>query len=174
MRAIVSLVLAAGLMAACGSDSEKPKGKAAVDNRAVRERYVSDLSDVERQLGCGIAEAIERQGESERHFNRFLRRMANTYAKASRRLAKLHPPADAVAPNANLAKSLSNVADTLRAGVIALTDNTGRIPPGVIEDTLLPPAAEKALDQLDARGYPGDFEAGNCDDADLLSPSTKA
>jgi hypothetical protein len=164
--------LVAALVVAGCSSSEKPTRHAAAAKPS-RAKYVTGLRDVERQLGCGIAEGVS-EAPDEQDLDRLFRRMANAYAKASRRLQKLRPPSDAVAPNANLAKTLSGVADLLRVGPAGLTDPEGNLSPQTIADQMLPPAAQKALDQLKARGYPSDFEPANCDDADLLSPSTKA
>ena len=172
MRTTVLALGVAGVIGACGSS--KPAKTTQRSQGPSRSAYVAGLKDVERQLGCGIVETIQKQGGSERKLSRFLRRLANAYAKASRRLKKLHPPADAVAPNANLAISLSSVADALRLGPVGLTDPTGRMTDQSIQNALLPPAADKALAQLRARKYPGQFDASNCSDTDLLSPSTKA
>jgi hypothetical protein len=172
MRRAWTPLVATLLVAGCGS-SDKPTHHATAPKPS-RGAYTKALADVERQLGCGILQTVDQQGSSEKHLDRFMRRMAAAYGKASRRLAKLHPPADAVAPNANLAKSLSGVADVLRVGPVGLTDREGRMSDDAIAQALLPPAAEKALDQLDERGYPSKFEASNCEDADLLTPSNKA
>ena len=172
MRTAVVALGVAGLVGACGSGEPAKTSKHSTGPS--RTAYVAGLKDVERQLGCGIGEAIKKQGDSDRHFNRYLRRLAAAYGKASRRLKKLHPPADAVAPNANLATSLSSVADTLRLGLVGLTNLAGELNDQSIRDALLPPAADKALEQLRARKYPGAFVPSDCSDTDLLSPSTKA
>jgi hypothetical protein len=166
MRLAWAPLLAVCLLTACGSD--KPSRHSAKPRSAVRANYVAALADVERQLGCGIVKVAEEQGHSRKHVNRFLRRMANAYAKASRRLSALRPPANAVAPNANLAKSLSGVADALRLGPVGLTDQSGRFTDKGIADAFLPPAADKALEELRAAGYPGRFTPSNCDDTDLF------